>query len=143
MAVSDPKLSDELCLWAKPNQDAIKYLPPCRVQSNHGLDWFTPERIADLERRFPRPDGRWRKRLAKLRGEIEMVEETNPITPAEERAVEPTRASPAPPPPPMPMPDPFERLKAEGARKQAEMLEAHNATRHFNAKRGWNVPKAR
>ncbi len=72
-----------------------------------------------------------------------MIEEPSPIKPAEERAVEPARVSPAPPPL-MPMPEPFiERIKAEAARKQAEMLEAHNATRRFNAKHGWNVPKAR
>jgi hypothetical protein len=141
LAVS-PERAEAECLWAKPNRDAIKYLPPCRVQANHGAEWFTPERIADLERRFPGPRARWRKRLAKLRGETGMADELSPIAPVEERAVEPAIETPAPPLPPMP--EPFiERMKAEAALKRIEMLEAHNATRHFNAKHGWNVPKAR
>ena len=138
MAVPNPAMAEALCLWARPNREAVNYLPPCRVQSNHGLEWFTPERIADLERRFPKPGARWRRKLAKLKGETEKFERPSPVAPAEEPAAQP--AIPAPPPPPLPMRDPFERLKAEGARKRAEALEARNATRRFNAKHGWNMP---
>ena len=82
MTVSDPRLAEELCLWALPMREAIKYLPAkpyLRKRSgepnaNRGRLWFTPERIADLERRFPRPDAQWRKRLAALKGETPVYE---------------------------------------------------------------------
>ena len=69
-AVDDPERIERECLWALPRRVAVKYLPPCRVQANRGAEWFTPERIADLERRFPKPGARWRKTLAELRAEV-------------------------------------------------------------------------
>ena len=50
MAVCDPGLAEELCLWALPKREAIKYLPQkprLRKRSgapnaNRGLAWMTP-----------------------------------------------------------------------------------------------------
>ena len=135
MAVSDPAMAKILCLWAKPNREAVNYLPPCRVQANRGLEWFTAERIADLERRFPQPRAKWRKRLAVLRGETPVYEAPVAAATMEANPAKPAIATPPPPPPPMP--DPFiERMKAEGALKRMEMLEAHSRTIRYSARTG-------
>jgi hypothetical protein len=72
LAVLDPDEADALALWSLPNREASKYLPTKSYKRkrsglpnvNRGISWFTPKRIADLERRFPRPDAIWRKKLA-------------------------------------------------------------------------------
>jgi hypothetical protein len=72
LAVLNPNVADALALWSLPNREAIKYLPTRSYQrkrsglpnANRGDAWLTPKRIADLERRFPRPDAKWRKKLA-------------------------------------------------------------------------------
>ena len=115
---------------------AINYLPPCRVQANRGLEWFTAERIADLERRFPQPGAKWRKRLAALRGETSVDQKPVSVAPDEARPSKPAIVTPHAPPPP-PMPDPFiERMKAEGALKRISMLEAHSRAIRYSARTG-------
>lgn len=42
-----------------------------------------------------------------------------------------------------PMPDPWAEIKAECERRRLELIEAHNASRRFNARHGWNKPEAR
>ena len=96
--------------------------------------WFTHERIADLERRFPQPGAKWRKRLAALKGETPVCERPVFIATVEQKAVKPVVAPPAPPR--VLLPGPFERLKAEGARKRIEMLEAHARTIRYSARTG-------
>lgn len=108
MAVS-PERAEAECLWALPHRMAIKYLPEkpslCRrsdlPNANCGAPWFTPERVADLEGRFPQPDARWRKRLAALRGETPVCEARVSVTPVEAQPAKPAIETPAAPPPPM------------------------------------------
>lgn len=160
-----------LLLWARPNHDAKELLPKPdyerpdlnnfeelkhrrnpdwsrphsstkhRASLPRELAWFTPARLERLDRLAPSPKAKWRKRLATLQEDAAIIDDLRPITPAEEHAFETMMARL---PPPMPMPDPFvERMKAETAAARVDLLEAHNATRRFNAKRGWNVPVAR